>query len=174
MNQLGFVQLILLYAWPICCSRLSFKSQQSDSFHFTDNSRHLGETCSVRLSGLSYELFSFAGVTNFIYQLSIGVSLVRMRPKRTIESFFFFFFFFYGFMKAKLSTYWKRSRSWWRRIWGVGEWDERGGGRLIKMLGGGADKKWNVQFDFLPPTGPTFYFAPPPLCMHHNAIRLHF
>ena len=53
--------------------------------------------------------------------------------------------FFYGFMKAKLSTYWKRNRSWWSRIWGVGEWD---GGKLIKMLGGSADKKWNVQFLF--------------------------
>ena len=37
-------------------------------FHtsFTDNSRHLGQTCSDSLSGLSYDLFYSAGLTNFI------------------------------------------------------------------------------------------------------------
>ena len=135
MNQLGFVQLILLYAWPICCSRLSFKSQQSDSFHFTDNSRHLGETCSVSLSGLSYELFSFAGVTNFIYQLSIGVSLVRMRPKRTIESFFFFFFFFLRFHESEAINILKTKPQLMKENLGsrgVG----RGGGEVDKNVGG--------------------------------------
>ena len=56
-------------------------------FHFTDNSRHLGKTCSDSLSGLSYELFYATGVTNFIYLLSVEVSLVTMPLKRTIESF---------------------------------------------------------------------------------------
>ena len=57
-------------------------------FHFTDNSRHLGYTCSDSSSGLSYELLYSAGLTNFSYQLSVEVSLVTMPPKRTIKSFF--------------------------------------------------------------------------------------
>ena len=57
-------------------------------FLFTDNSRHLGWTCSDSLSGLSYELFYSGWVTNFSYQLSVEVSLVRIPPKRTMESFF--------------------------------------------------------------------------------------
>ena len=56
-------------------------------FHFTDNSRHLGYTCSESLAGLSYELFYSAGLTNFSYQLSVEVSLVITPPNRTMESF---------------------------------------------------------------------------------------
>ena len=57
-------------------------------FHGTDNSRHHGWTLSDSLSGSSNELFYSAGHTNFIYQLSVEVSLVRMSPKRTFESLF--------------------------------------------------------------------------------------
>ena len=48
-------------------------------FHFTDNSRHLGETCSESLSGLSHGLFCSASLTDFSYQLSVEVSLVTKR-----------------------------------------------------------------------------------------------
>ena len=40
------------------------------------------------MSGLSHELFYSAGLTNFAYQLSVEVSLVRMPPRRIIESSF--------------------------------------------------------------------------------------
>ena len=44
--------------------------------------------------------------------LSVQVSLVKMPPKRTIES-------FYCFIKAKLSTYWKWNCCGWRGSWGA-------------------------------------------------------
>ena len=38
------------------------------------------------MSGLLYQLFYSSGLTNFIYQLSAGFSLVTMLPRRSIES----------------------------------------------------------------------------------------
>ena len=46
----------------------------------------------------AFHIFYFSGLINSIYQQSVVVSLVKMPPKRTIES-------FYGFNKAKLPTY---------------------------------------------------------------------
>ena len=95
--------------------------------------------CSHNLSGLSFELFYSAGLTNFSYQLSGEVSPVTMPPMRTNESFF------------KAAS--KRSRHHIESETAANEGEVRGGG---------TDKNGMSNFIFSPPTS-TFYFALPPL-----------
>ena len=68
--------------------RLLFKKQESESCFILQTTPDIFQTCSDSVSGLSYELFYSAGLTNFICQLSVEVSLVTMPPTRVIKSFF--------------------------------------------------------------------------------------
>ena len=66
--------------------------------HFSDNSRHLGLICSDNLSGLSYELFYSAGLTNFFLSI-VGRGLTSNNASKENNG-----VIFYGCIKAKLST----------------------------------------------------------------------
>ena len=124
--------------------RVSNESVGSPAFNFAAASNHLKNRSLTHVSfyrqlqtswldmfrqlpGLSYELFYSAGLTNFIYQLSVEVSLVKMPPKRMIAS------FLQLHQSKAVNINWKWNCSGWWGSWG---------GELIK---------WNVQFYFQPP-----------------------
>ena len=109
-------------------------------FHPTDNSQHLGQTCSDSLSGLSYELFCSAGLTNFPIR-SVEVSPVTVPPKRTTVAFFT--------VASKQSCQNIENET-------TANEGEVGAGWVIKMLGEGLIK---LECPILFSAPPTFYFT---------------